>query len=44
MIFRIHFADGSKLDLQAETAEAARKAAAKRFPDVHIVKIKRVKG
>lgn len=43
MIFRVHFADGSKIDIDAATAEAARKQAAKQVPGVKVLKIKIVR-
>lgn len=44
--FRVHFADGEKIDVQAATVEAARKSAIKQHPtgDSIVTKIKIVRG
>jgi hypothetical protein len=42
-LFRVHFADDTKLDVTAPTPEAAREKAEERS-DAKITKIKRVKG
>lgn len=42
--FRIHFADQSKIDIEAATPAAASAQAAKQHPSVVITKVKRVKG
>ncbi|MBP2560815.1 hypothetical protein J2857_003584 [Neorhizobium galegae] len=43
IIFRVHFADGTKLDIPAANAKAAGEAGENRNPS-KITKIKRVRG
>jgi hypothetical protein len=44
MIFRIHFADGEKIDIDAETPAAAAKEAGRRRPGVPVLKTKLVRA
>ena len=42
--FRVHCADGTKLDVMAETADNARRLARQQNPDAKIERVKIVKG
>ncbi|CAM5575319.1 hypothetical protein MAUB1S_09671 [Mycolicibacterium aubagnense] len=44
--FRVHFADGQKVDVQAASVDAARKQAVKQHPtgDSIVTKIKLIRG